>query len=90
MEMTRPASFTPEQLAAVRDGEGYAQLRDPETNRVFVVIEQPEPPTIGDEYVREKLDEAINASECGDVAEWDVDALKAELRQRLAKKNSEQ
>jgi hypothetical protein len=48
---------------------------------------QVEPSTIDDEYIREKLAEAQADMDRGDYAEWDVDEIKRELRDRLAKSN---
>ena len=87
MEHPLPAPITPEQLAALQQGNGYAELRDPATDRQFFLIEQVEP-TIDDEYVRAKLAEGIAASERGDVAAWDVEAVRAELHRRIAEKRS--
>ena len=87
MKHPQPAPITPEQLAALQQGNGCTELRDPSTDRLFFLIEQVEP-TIDDDYVREKLAEGIAASERGEVAAWDVEAVRAELHRRIAEKQS--
>jgi hypothetical protein len=80
------APLTPEQLAGITAGAGHAQFVDPATQVVYHVIAQSEKPTIDDDYVREKLREAVEDVERGNVAPWDVQEIKDELRNRLAKK----
>lgn len=75
--------LTPAQIAALEAGDGFMVGRDPATNRDYLLIDQTES-TIDDDCIRRKLAEAQASIDRGDVAEWDVDALKSELRQRLA------
>ena len=89
MDAPREAPLSLEQLAAVREGEGYAHLVDPNTKQVYFLTE-PFTPTIDDDYVREKLDEAQASIDRGEVSDWDVDDIKAKVRQRLAQKKTEQ
>ncbi len=58
METVDQAALTPDQLAALIAGGGYARCEDPKTHIVYHLIQQPEPSTIDDDYVREKLAEA--------------------------------
>ena len=85
MNTPQQVPLSPEQLAAVRAGEGYAHLVDPNTQQVYFLTE-PVTPTIDDNYVREKLDQAQASIDRGEVADWDVDDIKAEVRQRRAGK----
>jgi Arc/MetJ-type ribon-helix-helix transcriptional regulator len=87
MESPRQAPLTPEQIAAVQEGAGLARLEDPNTHRIYILSEQLEP-TLDETYVREKLQEAQASIDRGEVADWDVDEFKADLRDRLAKKQS--
>jgi hypothetical protein len=89
METPSPAPLTPEQFAAINAGAGHAQLIDPTTQVVYHVFQQPSRPTVDDEYVRTKLAEAQADVDSGKIADWNVDELKQELRQRLAKKQSQ-
>jgi hypothetical protein len=81
MEAPLQASLTPEQLAAVQAGHGFARVEDPKTHRVYFLIEQTEAPTISDDYVRHKIDEAYAD---GDLGPLDMNVIKAELRRRLS------
>jgi len=79
--------LTPAQIAALEAGDGFMVGHDPATNRDYVLIDQVEA-TIDDEYIRTKLAEAQASIDRGEVAEWDVDALKSELRLRLGQQSS--
>jgi hypothetical protein len=85
MDSTFQAALTPEQLAAVHAGGGFARVVDPATNRIFVLIEQTEPSTLDDDYVREKIDEAYAA---GQLEPLDMAAVKAEFWRRQVGKMS--
>jgi hypothetical protein len=82
MDLPSPAPLTPEQLAAVNSGDGYARFIDPSTCVVYHLIAQTEPVTVDDEHVREKLAEAQADVDRGDVAEWNAAEIKQELRDR--------
>jgi len=41
-------------------------------------------PTLDDDYIREKLAEAQASIDRGEVMEWNVEEVKAEVRRRLA------
>jgi hypothetical protein len=73
------APLTPEQLAAVQAGNGFAKVQDPSSHRVYYLIEQMDAPAISDEYVRRKIDEAYAD---GDLGPLDMEAIKAEFRRR--------
>ena len=82
METTYQASLTPEQLAAIHAGGGFARCEDPRTHLHYQLI-QLVPSTIDDEYIREKAEEAYaDPAGCGPL---DMTAIKAELNRRLAK-----
>jgi len=86
METPSPAPLTPEQLAAINSGDGYARFIDPTTRVVYHLIKQSEPPAIDDQYVREKLAEAQADVDRGDVAEWNLTEVKQEVRDCIAKR----
>jgi hypothetical protein len=90
MDTPRQASLTPEQLAAVNAGGGFAQFVDPTSNFVYYLIKQTDPPTIDEDYIREKLAEADSDIEQGNYVEWNIEELKHELRERLAAKQTRQ
>jgi hypothetical protein len=81
MDPAFQTALTPEQLAAVHTGGGFARIVDPATHRIFFLIEQTEPSTLDDDYVREKIDEAYAG---GPLDPLDMAAVKAEFwRRRL-------
>ena len=87
MEKIFQAALTPEQLAAITTGGGIAHFEDP-TSHVHYHLVQYEPPTLDEDYIREKLAEAQASIDRADVADWDVDELKLEFREILAKKQA--
>jgi hypothetical protein len=87
METPYQAPLTPEQLAAINAGDGFARCEDPVTHVQYQLIRD-EPITLDDDYFREKLAEAQADVDRGDVAEWNVDEIKRELAERLSKKQS--
>jgi len=84
METTHQAPLTPEQLAAINAGGGFAQCEDPATHVRYQLI-QCEQPTIDDDYIREKI-EAAYADPAG-YEPLNMTAIKAELQRRLAAKS---
>jgi hypothetical protein len=78
MDTSIHAPLTPEQLAAVQAGNGFAKVEDPSTNRVYFLIEQ-SASTISDDYVRRKIEEAYTK---GDLGPLDMEAIKAEFHRR--------
>ena len=89
MDTPHQVSLTPEQLAAVDAGGGFAQFVDPASHFVYYLIKQSDPPTIDDEYVREKLAEAEDDIRQGNFGPWDVEELKRELGERLAARQAQ-
>jgi hypothetical protein len=88
METTHQLPLTPEQLAAINAGGGFAHCEDP-TSHVHYHLIQYEPPTLDEEYIRAKLAEAQADIDRGDVAEWDLAEMKRELSVRIANKHAE-
>ena len=85
MDASFQTPLTPEQLAAVHAGGGFARVEDPATHQVYFLIEQSVPPIIDDEYVREKIAEAYAD---GGLEPLDMAAVKAEFHRRQALKHS--
>ena len=81
MVTPRQAPLTAEQIAAVRDGDGHARLQDPNTHRIYILAEQTTP-FIDDQYIEEQLTEGLNAVQRGEVSDWDVNEMKAQLLAR--------
>jgi len=84
MESTYQAPLTPEQLAAIIAGGGFARCEDPTTHVQYHLI-QLEPSNLDDDYIREKIKEAY-ADPAG-FEPLDMATIKAELRRRLATKH---
>ena len=72
--------LTPELTAAVHAGGGFAQVEDPNTHRVYFLIEQTATPTIDDNYVREKIAEAYADGEFQPLDPGDSDEALAKNR----------
>ena len=89
MEKIFQAALTPEQLAAIKAGGGFAHFEDTK-NHVHYHLVQYEPPTLDDDYIREKLAEAQASIDRGDVADWNVEELKREFREAFAKNSRQQ
>jgi hypothetical protein len=81
MHTDRQAALTPEQLAALAEGDGYVSVQDPQTGHFYVLIEQHKP-TLDDDYIREKLKESRASIDAGKGVPWNLDEVKAEVRKR--------
>jgi hypothetical protein len=75
--------LTPQQIAALEAGDGLMVGQDPTTHRTYLLIEQVEP-TLSEDYIRGKLDEAQASIDRGAAVDWDVEEIKAEVRQRIS------
>ena len=84
MDASFQVPLTPEQIAAVQAGDGFARVEDPQTHRVYFLIEQAEPVTLDDDYFREKVEEAYAS---GGLEPLDMAAVKTEFRRRQASKD---
>jgi hypothetical protein len=89
MNTTGHVPITPDQLAAVAAGNGFAHVEDPATHRVYLLVEQGKAPTLGDDYFRDKIAAGIAERDRGECQPWDVDQLKADLRQRHAQRSAD-
>jgi hypothetical protein len=83
MDASFQTPLTPELIAAVDAGGGFARVEDPTTHRVYFLIEQEETTTLGDNYFREKIEEAYAE---GGLEPLDMAAVKAEFHRRQALK----
>lgn len=81
--------ITPEQLAAVAAGNGFAHIEDPATHCVYLLVEQGKAPQLSDHYFREKIAAGIAERDRGECQPWDVERLKADLRRRYAARSAE-
>jgi hypothetical protein len=77
--------FTAEQLKLLHNNGGEP-LHVPvkETNKVYLVIEEGVIPTLDEDYMRRGLAHAAEQVERGEVADWDMEEIKAAGRALLA------
>jgi hypothetical protein len=61
---------------------------DDQTQKVYVVIEENFNLPVDDAYLRRLLEEADEDIRNGDVADWDVEEIKAEGRKLLAERQA--
>ena len=82
--------LTPEQREAIAASGGLPiQLEDPETHKVYVLVEQPRGVPPGDQYIQDQLSKGIAALEAGERISWDPERLKQEGRRAAARKAPE-
>lgn len=74
--------ITPDQVAAVAAGNGFAHVEDPATHRIYLLVDQGRAPTLADEYFQAKIAEGLAEADRGQCQAWDVAAMKADLRRR--------
>ena len=84
MDALNQTYITPEQIAAIEAGHGFARAEDPGTRRVFLILEQGPAPTLSNEYFQGKIAEGLAESDRGESKPWNVEELKADLRRRNA------
>jgi hypothetical protein len=76
--------LTPEQCQAIAANGGVPiQLEDPDTHKVYLLLEQSPGATLDDEFIREELSKGIAALEAGERRAWDPERIKQEGRRRL-------
>jgi hypothetical protein len=85
MDSAYQAPLTPEQLAAINAGGGFAKCEDPVTHVQYQLIKL-KPGVVDDDYIREKIEEAY-ADPAG-FQPLDMSSIKAELNRRLAMKHA--
>jgi hypothetical protein len=77
--------LTPEQRQAIAASGGLPiRVEDPDTHKLYVLLEQPPDALVDDEYVRNELAKGIAAIEAGEHISWDPERIKQEGRRRLA------
>ena len=86
MEIPPLLPLTPEQIAAVNAGGGFACCEDPNTHVVYELIQRDEPPTLSDDYFREKIAEADNDIAKHGLEPLDMKAIWRNVQNRLAER----
>lgn len=83
--------LTPEQRQAIATNGGLPiHVEDPDTHKLYVLVEQPQDVPVDDEYIRNELAKGIAAIEAGERTPWDPKRIKQEGRRRLAGRNAPQ
>jgi hypothetical protein len=59
-------------------------VEDPDTHKLYVLVEQPDDAPLDDEYIRSELSKGIAALEAGERVPWNPERIKQEGRRRLA------
>lgn len=79
--------ITPEQIEALAQAEDHClRIRDPRTNKQYVIYEEPAVPeadTEHIEYMRRGLEEAEASIARGEGVPWDPDAMRRDGMKRL-------
>ena len=75
--------ITPEQRQAIVASGGLpVQVEDPETNKVYVLVEQSL--TLDHDDIRDQLTKGVDAIEAGGRVEWNPERIKQVGRERLS------
>ncbi|WP_428306344.1 hypothetical protein [Lacipirellula sp.] len=87
--MSSPLALTAEMQQALSVSGGLpVELKDPATQKVYLLVEQPEPSSQYDEFVRRQLDEGLTDLAAGNLVAWDAERIKREGRERLAARDA--
>jgi hypothetical protein len=79
--------LTPEQCQAIAANGGLPiQFEDPDTHKLYVLVEPSAGISLNDDHVREELSRGIASIEAGERMTWDPQRIKQEGRRRLAAK----
>ncbi len=77
--------LTPEQRDAIAASGGLpVQVEDPDTHKLYVLVEQPHDALLDEEYIRNELAKGLAAIEAGERLAWDPQQIKQEGRRRRA------
>jgi hypothetical protein len=82
MSLDQHTFVTPAQVAAVAAGNGFAHVEDPTTQRVYLLVDQGQAPTLSEDYFRQKVAEGLAEADRGECRPWDIEAMKADLIRR--------
>ena len=78
-----PIELTPEQRQAVLAGDGLPlHIHDPQTQKVYLLIEQGVEPTLEEAYIRGGLDLARQQIGKGEVAHGNIEEVIVEAKRR--------
>jgi hypothetical protein len=81
--------LTPEQRQAIAANDGLPiRFEDPETHKLYVLIEQPPDLSLDEAYIRDEVANGIAALDAGQRIAWDPERIKQEGRRRLASRKA--
>jgi hypothetical protein len=82
--------LTPEQQQAIAASGGLpVQVEDPDTHKLYVIVEHKGTEQLDDEYIRHELEKGLAALEAGERVAWDPERIKQEGRRRLAARKAQ-
>jgi hypothetical protein len=83
--------LTPEQRQAIAASGGLpVQVEDPDTHKLYVIVEHLEDTPLDDEYIARELEKGLAALAAGERAAWDPERIKQEGRRRLAARKAQE
>lgn len=83
--------LTPEQREALAASGGLpVHVEDPDTHKLYVLVEQPQDEVLDEEYIRNELTKGLAAIEADDRVPWDPEHIKQEGRRRLAARRAQE
>jgi hypothetical protein len=82
--------LTPEQRQAIALSGGLpVQVEDPDTHKLYVIVEHQADTPLDKEYIRDELEKGLAAIEAGQRVAWDPERIKEEGRRRLAARKAQ-
>jgi hypothetical protein len=83
--------LTPEQLQAIAASGGLpVQVEDPDTHKLYVIVEHEAAASLDNEYIRDELEKGLAALEAGQRVAWNPERIKEEGRRRLAARKAQE
>lgn len=84
MQVSRPSITNEQRQALLLSGGSPIQLEDPETQQVYLLVEQPVKPQLDETYIRQALQVALDELANGQEEEWDIESVIAEAEREFA------
>ena len=84
MQVNRPGITSEQRQALLQSGGSPIQVEDPETQQVYLLVEQPATPQLDENYIRDALQVALAEFANGQEEEWDIESVIAEAERELA------
>jgi hypothetical protein len=81
--------LTPEQCQAIAASGGLPiHVEDPDTHKLYVLVEHPQNAPLDQAYIDKELAKGIAAIEAGELIAWDPERIKLEGRKRRPARNA--